>query len=301
MSARLVLLTGKGGVGKSTVAAAMALDAARAGERPLVVELGSARATLPSVLGGAAIGHEPVEMGDGVAAMALDIDRAVVDYLAAQLRFRTLARALASTRALSSFLSAAPAVGEIATFHTLETLLASGRWDPVIVDLDATGHARMLLELPRALDGLMGEGPLRRLLGRTTATLRDSARASVFVVTLPEELPVEETEELVAWLRAEGGVAIGGIVVNQMPPEAIADEGLRALDAIERAASDADTHVDVTLVRRDRSAYENAQKLVARLAKLGLPIATLPRLARLRTDALVELGAVLPRNNGGAS
>ncbi len=298
---RALLLTGKGGVGKTTVAAAIAVDAARGGGRPLVVELGE-HPSLPSLFGAGPIGHEPRAIGHGVAAVALDVDRAVVDYLTSQLRFRALARALASTRALSRFLRAAPAVAEIATFHALERLVANERWDPVIVDLDATGHARMLLELPRVLDGLLGDGPLHRLLGRSSRWLGDEARTCLYLVTTPEELPVEETEELCAWLRggaAADRVSLGAIVVNQMPalPASLAAAGASAvLDAIEsaaRAEGDTGALVDVELVRRTERSHARAEALTRRLSGLGLPIVVLPRVGSITLDALGELGALV--------
>ena len=123
LSRRLLLFTGKGGVGKSTVVASLAMEAARRGGRPLVVELGH-RHTMRSIFGTSAVGYEPHPVGHGVHAMQLEFDGALTDYMNEHVKVPRLARRVLANHALRRFFEAAPAVGEIATLNKLSALEA---------------------------------------------------------------------------------------------------------------------------------------------------------------------------------
>ncbi len=295
MRPRLELLTGKGGVGKTTLTAALAVHAARGGRRPLVVELGH-RSSIQSVLEGVDVGHAPTDVGHGVHAVSVDVDDAILGYAAAQLRVKALARAVVSGRALSGFLRAAPAVAEVATYHYLSSLMAETddgepRWDPILVDLDATGHALMFLELPRVLDGLLGKGPLRGLLESLSATLRDPEQTALHLVTLARELPVEETEALSATLGADHRIALGSIFVNRIEPQ-IMDRDLEPARELLVALGDPGIGADLALLARAETERARALAFVDRLRALPEPVVTLPRIdAPLSMDDLAALGA----------
>jgi anion-transporting ArsA/GET3 family ATPase len=227
----------------------------------------------------------------------VDVEDAILDYATAQLRVRAVARAVVSSRALSGFFRAAPAVAEVATYHYLSSLLdetvdGAPRWDPIFVDLDATGHALMFLELPRVLDGLLGRGPLRSLLDSLSSRLADPEVTALHLVTLPSELPVEETEGLSKTLLAEHQVALGRVFINRVPsaplPPALAD-ARRALEAL----SDPRVDRDLALLSRASSEHARALDFVARLERLphgtvALPVVDDPE----DIDALAALGAL---------
>ena len=279
---RLQLFTGKGGVGKSSVVAALALEAAARGLRPLIVELGH-RASMQGVFGSNGIGYEPSPLGHGVSAMNMDFQRALIDYLTEHVKVRAISRAIVDNRALRGFFDAAPAVPEIVTLNRLRQLLdarldGSSRYHPILVDLDATGHALMLLELPSVLDGLIGTGPLRRLLASLSSMIKDPELTRLHIVTLPGELPAQETIELHAKL-VQQGVPLGALIVNQVPEVPFGPEAalLDELEARARRASQNGLMMEVALGRRSLARSELASFQIERLTRaLPLPVIRLP-------------------------
>jgi len=284
---RLQLFTGKGGVGKSTLVAALALEAARRGMRPLVVELGH-RASMEAVFGQGPIGYSPHDVGRGVSAMNLGVEGALGDYVADNLRLGGFAKVVLDNSALKRFLYAAPGVAEVVTLGKLKSLVemsgADGApaWHPIYVDLDATGHALMLLELPRVLDGLVGAGPLRRLLSSVSDLLADPNRVVLNLVTLPTELPVQETLELYHSLDQQHRVQLGRLYVNQVPPEPLSYQALSAVEDLAAAASragDRELSDDIALGRAALRRFGRVSEQLKRLAAaVRIPLVALPRL-----------------------
>lgn len=242
---RIQLVTGKGGVGKSTIVASYALAAAERGRTPLIVELGH-RASMEPLLG-KPIAFEPREVVPGVHAMRAELEPALVDYVAAQVRVRALAKRIVHSSTLNRFFHAAPAVSEVATLHLLARLVEGDRFDPILVDLDSTGHARMFLALPDVFDGLASSGPLRALLDASTALLRDPKQTVLHLVSVPESLPVRETIELLEDLRESRAVRVGALIVNRVPSQPLSDDDARALDSLE---ADADVQLAKRMMRR---------------------------------------------------
>ncbi len=272
----LQLFTGKGGVGKSTVVAAIARRAAQRGLRPLLVEMGH-RASMETVLGGGNIGYEPQSIA-GVSAMNLDFDQALEDYVAENFRSRRLAGAVLGNSAVARFVRAAPAVAEVATLSKLRALVASDEYHPIYVDLDATGHALMLLELPRVLDGLVGRGPLRRLLAALSTLLGDPETTALHLVTLPSELPAQETIELHQALSKPPGAPLGGLFVNRVPGDrAVSTPLLDELESRARKSNCADIVEDVHILRRRIDESRRASAVVKRLQReIPLPLVRIP-------------------------
>lgn len=300
LAPRVTFFTGKGGVGKTTVVAALAVAAARRGHRPLVVELGH-RASTSHVFGVPDIGYRPRSVGHGVFAMNMDFEAAVVDYVAEHVRLRAVAKRVVRSQALQRFFDAAPAVKEIVTLHRLTRLKEelvgdhSGRpeprFHPILVDLDATGHALMFLGLPRVFDGIARGGPIRALLDSFLSLLADANGARLSLVTTLEELPVQETLELYAELLRDRSVTLGQLVINRIPrapPGHGESEGLNSLEA--QAPVGSALAADVALARRAQRSYARAMQQRERLERtVSLPRAELPEL-ELDETMLSDLG-----------
>ena len=179
--------TGKGGVGKSSVIGALATAAARAGRRPLIVELG-AHTSSSHVFHGPSVGYEPTEVAAGVFATRVQFEPALVDYITSRLKLRFVATLVARNNSLRKLFMAAPGVDEIVTLHRVAQLASSDRWGPVLVDLESTGHALMFFDLPSVLEVFLKDGPLRQVLDSATELVRDERRCAVHIVTVPEPL-----------------------------------------------------------------------------------------------------------------
>lgn len=299
---RVQLFTGKGGVGKSSVVAAHALACAEAGLRPLVVELGH-RATMESIFGVRSIGYEPTEVGGGVRACNLALEDALIDYVREQVKVRAIARRVVTQPTLRRFFEAAPAVNEVVALRRLAKLADSEEFHPILVDLDATGHALMFLGLADVFEGLVGSGPLQAILDATTSLLRDEARTVLHLVTLPAELPARETRELHARLSAERRVGLGALVINRVPERTFDDAELAEVARRVRATSDRtiadglarDLALAERELRRVRHAYDQSDALRRDVDLPTVLLVERPELRRAPRATLAWLGGELER------
>lgn len=208
--------TGKGGVGKSTVLGALAMAAARAGKRPLIVELGI-HTSSTHLFRSPNVGYEPAEVAPGVMATRVQFEPALVDYITSRLRLRSIASLVVKNNSLRRLFMAAPGVDEIVTLHRVAQLAADPRWDFILVDLESTGHALMFFDLPSVLEVFLKDGPLRQVLDTATALVRDAQRCAIHIVTVPEPLAVNETIQLYKRMREREDLHLGHLFVNRFP------------------------------------------------------------------------------------
>ena len=199
---RLLVLTGKGGTGKSTLSAALALAAASRGKRVLVCEV-TARERVSELLGSPPVGPEVRQLRPNLYAVHVRPREAMREYGIITLRSETLYNLVFERKVVRYFLKAAPSLAEITMlgkvcYHAQNDLDDRGRqrWDLVILDAPATGHGLTLLTVPEVFLGLVSEGPLAKDMLWMQALLRDPKRTAVCVATLPEEMPVNEAIEL---------------------------------------------------------------------------------------------------------
>lgn len=285
---RIHLVTGKGGVGKSTMVGAMALAAADRGKTPLIVELGH-RASMEALFG-MPVGFEPSEVSRGVHAMRAELEPALIDYVAAQVRVRAIAKRIVTSATLNRFFHAAPAVAEVATMHVLQRLVEGDRFDPILVDLDSTGHARMFLALGDVFEGLATSGPLRRLLDRSTALLRDPQQTVLHLISVPESLPVRETLQLLDDLDASRSVRVGALVCNRVPDPPLNPQDAQALSAND-SVPQSEHRRNVLLAQRLMRRYAHQRNLVEQLRVRHAQLHTVAEQRELTSEALRTIGA----------
>lgn len=240
---RLLFFTGKGGVGKSTVAAATALLAAEQGKRVLVVDV-DAKGNLGDLFERRGIGFEPVEVHPGVFAMSMRTEASLREYLKLNLRVPVLGRLGPLARVLDFVAAAAPGVKEILTVGKIcwevgESIAGRAGWDLVVVDAAAAGHVIAQLGAPDAIRELVAVGPVRSQTERMSELLADPAVTALNVVATPEEMPVNETIELVERARNELAVPLGAVIVNRVLPELFTRSDEEAFEALCEPAAEA--------------------------------------------------------------
>ncbi|ATB29620.1 arsenical pump-driving ATPase [Melittangium boletus DSM 14713] len=240
---RALLVSGKGGVGKTSVAAALARAAVNAGRRVLLaeVEVGSETNEGPSPLaelvGARVNGASVTPVSPNLSFVRLSAIEGQRLFLQEILPLRVMADAAMRTRALRRFLEAAPALREMGVLfqmlHLIRLTRAEGdpRHPLCILDLPATGHALALAALPDTLLTVMPGGPIGRAVREGMALLRDPALTGAVLVTLPEPLPVSETLELATAIQRHG-IPIAAGVLNRMPDNPFSPDGRAAVEQL---------------------------------------------------------------------
>jgi anion-transporting ArsA/GET3 family ATPase len=304
---RLVIVTGKGGVGKSTVAAALALLASRAGKRVLVCEANVQERIAP-LLGAPLSGSATREVRQGLFTVDVTPAAAMREYGVMILRFATLYDAVFQNRLMRYFLRAVPGLAELVVLgkvlHEVRVQeRGAPRWDMVILDAPATGHAVQLLRVPSALIDTVPAGPLHHDAEWMRAILVDPTRTGLVLVTLPEEMPVNEAIDLDTQVREVLGIPRTALVVNAMPGSRFTPHERQALSPWEAAPPPLGPAARAATLQALRA--ESAQVELARArAGIELPTLVLPLLAMPAwgPDAVERLAADLDRaaQGGGA-
>jgi anion-transporting ArsA/GET3 family ATPase len=232
-SRRFLFVTGKGGVGKTTVTAAMATAFAARGKRVLIA-MCNTKERLSSMFGVGPIGRDIVTVAPNIAAVNMDPEKALEEYGEIILRVRAVTHAVFDNRYTKAFFRAVPGLYEWsllgkAWFHTTESRPEGGaRFDVVLLDAPATGHGLDMLRVPKVILDVAPPGVLRRDAEAAWSLFRDPHRSGVVVVSLPEDMPTTETVELVGAVRGELGLPVLRLVVNGvLPPLFAPDERAR--------------------------------------------------------------------------
>lgn len=236
---RLLFVTGKGGVGKSTVTAGLALLAAERGQRTLVCEV-DAKGGLAGFFEATGTGFTPTEVQPRLFAMSMDTEESLKEYLSLQLKLPLVARIGPLARTFDFVANAAPGVKEILTVGKLAWEVVEDHYDLVVVDSVASGHIVGQLAAPKGINELVSVGLVRNQTSWMLDVLEDPARTGVVIVAAPEEMPVNETIELSTRLREETDVDLAAVVVNRVLPELFGrgeEEVFEALRTPERIAA----------------------------------------------------------------
>jgi anion-transporting ArsA/GET3 family ATPase len=279
-SSRVIIVAGKGGVGKTTTAAALAVAAARAGRKVLLVEL-EGKSGLGSMFGVESLSGE-VEVYPGVTVLPLAADEALIEYLENHGLGR-MSKRLVGTGALDIVATAVPGMKDILVLGKVKALQRARAADVIVVDGPAAGHAVTFLLSPKGLLDAVRVGPVLTQAIEVSEMLADPDRAQVMLVTLPEETPVNETAETAETFVDRIGLTLGPLVVNGVYPDRPLD-GLTSPEEVRAAAERAGVAVAAGevehlaraarfLTRRRRLQTEQLGRLADRL---DLPQVVLP-------------------------
>jgi anion-transporting ArsA/GET3 family ATPase len=278
---RLLIVTGKGGVGKSSVSAALAILAARRGKRVLVCEVNAQERVAP-LLGAPPAGPVVRQAAPGISTVNVRPPEAMREYGLMVLKFRTIYEAVFENRVVRFFLRVVPSLAELVMLGKIlhEVRAEEGgrrRWDLVVLDAPATGHAVQLLRVPAALADTVPAGPLRRDAERMRDLLVDPAITSLSIVTLPEEMPVSESIDLDAQVRGVLGIPRGALFVNAMPEGRFSVEERARLERLEAEPAPLGPAARAAVLQAERGAEATGYAARARAA-LDLPAVVLPLL-----------------------
>jgi anion-transporting ArsA/GET3 family ATPase len=294
--ARLLLVTGKGGTGKTTVAASLAVAAGRRGRRTLVAEV-EGREGLAGLFGRGSLGYREARVAERVNALAIDPDESLREYLA-RYGFAPLARLLTWANLNRFITAAAPGLGDVLLVGKVwEAATRDARsgeaYDLVVLDAPPTGRVVPFLRAPQTVAELARVGPIRHQADRVRGLLDDPDQTAVVLTCLPEELPVTETLEGVASLRA-AGLPVAAVIANRVTGDRLGGRAsrlaARARDPapLAAAAAAAGAELDGPALATLLGEARDRQRQVTRERRLlkelrngldGLPMVELPFLA----------------------
>jgi anion-transporting ArsA/GET3 family ATPase len=296
---RLLIVTGKGGVGKSTVSAALALEAARRGKRVLVAEVNVPERVAP-LLEAPCAGPEIREALPGVFTVDVTPQHALQEYGLMVVKVRAVYEAVFENRVVKFFLRVIPSLPEVLVLgkilHEVRATDARGRprWDLVIIDAPSTGHAVQLFRVPAALAETVPAGPLRRDATWMRDLLADPSVTALSIVALPEEMPVAESIELDAQVREVLGIPRGLLFLNAMPEGRFTSGEQLRMRALAEAAAPLGPAARAAL-QQARRAGEAARHAARLETAVDLPTVVLPLLAadRWGRDAIEHISRCL--------
>jgi anion-transporting ArsA/GET3 family ATPase len=298
---RLLFVTGKGGVGKSTVSIALGLAAAERGLRTIVCEVAS-QENASRVFKKGEVGFNEVEVAENLWAISIDPDESLREYLLLQLKVRAMRDLLMRSRLFNYLAAATPGLKEMVTIGKIWELSLPNRkvkkareYDLVVVDAPATGHGVGFLQTPRTFAGIARVGPIHNQAQELDRFITDHDHTGVVIVSLPEEMPVNESASLENQLRDEVGVAVERVYMNAMYPERFSDDEASRLERVLEI-TEGPAHAAVrAAVSQHRRAHAQQGQLDRLARSVQAPIRTLPFIfkPRLGVDELRQLAGAL--------
>jgi anion-transporting ArsA/GET3 family ATPase len=281
---KLLVLTGKGGVGKTTVSAALGLIAADRGLRTIVVEMGEQRRLAELFDAVPAEAGAQTELRENLWSVSIDPDRALLEWLQS-LGGRVSGRVLASSGTFQYFAAAAPGAKELISMVTIWKLTEGDRrparprgrgggYDLVILDAQATGHALGMLHSPQTFGAIARVGPIASQTRQVGELLADPARSAYIAVALPSEMAVTEALELQAGLQRQIDRTLDAVVVNGTLPRRFSAAELAQIEALDKREAVLDSAALAARAVHDRANFQHNQ--LARLRRRDFEVHPVP-------------------------
>lgn len=242
LAPKTLIVSGKGGVGKTTVAAALALSASRSGRKVCIAEV-DRKGTLPKLFGSREIGYDPIQLAPRLWGLNIIPENALAEYLKVQYHMSRISKAFTSTHFVDFITGAAPGLKDILVLGKiwyLEQNRGSGPqfdFDTIVVDAPAAGHMLTFFSAPVGLSDAVRVGPVRRQSDWLIEMLRDPKRSRVHLVTLPEEMPVAETVETSSAISGRLHMHQGAVFANAVYSDLFTKEEERRLEELPEGSN----------------------------------------------------------------
>lgn len=233
MRQQLIIVSGKGGVGKTAVATGLAKALAAAGRRTLLVEYKPDDGPHP-LLGGE-VGYKPTEIGTQLFISRVGAQDSMRDYLHRTMPVSVLYDWLLTSKALRHFTEAAPGFEELMCLGKIYDYVSTSNFDHIVFDAPATGHAKLLLRVPRVTSEAVKTGPLHHNALKIQLLLENDTRTRLLLVALPEEMALREAGELASYADNALGINPGPVIVNRVRPQLFTDAEYDALSQLDGA------------------------------------------------------------------
>jgi len=287
---RLLFVTGKGGVGKTTVAMALGIRAAMEGKRTIVCEV-AATENASRLFAQSEVGFREVELANDLWAISIDPDESMREYVLLQLKVKAMRDLLFRSRMFTYLAAATPGLNELVTIGKiwelaqLDRKVKHGRkYDLVIVDAPATGHGISFLQTPRTFASIARVGPIHSQALQLEDLITDQEQTGTVIVSLPEEMPVNETAGLESELSGDIGIAVDRVIMNSLYPETFSKSEIKKLGKLKksddpevRAAGRAGAS-QATRAAAQREQLERLEQMVK------APVSTLPFIFKPELD-----------------
>jgi anion-transporting ArsA/GET3 family ATPase len=287
---RLLFVTGKGGVGKTTVAMALGIRAAMEGKRTIVCEV-AATENASRLFAQSEVGFHEVELANDLWAISIDPDESMREYVLLQLKVKAMRDLLFRSRMFTYLAAATPGLNELVTIGKiwelaqLDRKVKHGRkYDLVIVDAPATGHGISFLQTPRTFASIARVGPIHSQALQLEALIKDQEQTGTVIVSLPEEMPVNETARLESELAGDIGIAIDRVIMNALYPETFVKSEVKKLGKLAKSDDDEVRAAGRAAISQATRAGAQREQLERLRKMVEAPVSTLPYIFRPELD-----------------